>query len=228
MLNQSSYSAFRRMMTVFVTASLVSLVGGGQAVALPIQYPSDPSVPPVPEINTAICNSLVKDRNYVLKQLAEGASSETIAIKLALCNDSAILPLPTWNTYYEEVDKCGYHPQRREFGCHVNIKQRFGYGGTPPTFPTGGTFEWVTVCVNQGGWRVVDISAVHVHDEQWGIPPSWDYWVSLDADPRLHGTLLQGQTLNAIGILRWFVPNSTCNFEGGWGNQIPFKIKLDP
>ncbi len=134
---------------------------------------------------------------------------------------------PTGSITYEEIDACGYHPQRRELDCAVELKQRFGFAGAPGAGP--GSWEWIQFCVDYGvGLVPVNVSAVHVHDEPFGDMGPWYYGVSVAADTSLHQALTNGQTLIARAILSWtLIPNS-CSYTPPWGNQADFRIKLDP
>lgn len=143
------------------------------------------------------------------------------------------IPDPTqdFDVYYEEIDSCGYHPQRRELECAVRVKQRFGFAGTPTFFGTAGSgpgsFEWIRFCVD--GLPVSHVSAVHVHDEAYGDQPDWHYGVAVQADARLHQRLLDGTTHKARAILSWqVVPPQACNWIPRWGNWFDFQVKLDP
>ena len=134
---------------------------------------------------------------------------------------------PTGSVFWEAIDSCGYHPQRRELECSVEVRQRFGFGGVPGGGP--GSWEWLQFCVDYGAGMVpVNVSAVHVHDEPFGVQPPWYYGISVQANERLHQAAVNGQTLKARAILSWtFVPTG-CNFIPVWGSQSDFKIKLDP
>lgn len=134
---------------------------------------------------------------------------------------------PTGDVSWEAIDSCGYHPQRRELLCSIEVRQQFGFGGFPGAGP--GSWEWVQFCVDDGaGLRPINVSAVHVHDEQFGVKPPWYYGVSVQADERLHAALVNGQTLEARAILSWALVPTGCNFLPVWGNQADFEIKLDP
>ncbi|MCH9647066.1 MAG: hypothetical protein K0U98_02440 [Deltaproteobacteria bacterium] len=138
----------------------------------------------------------------------------------------------TGSIFWEQIDACGYHPQRRELDCAVEVRQRFGFAGTPPGAPGfngPGSWEWIQFCVDFGGGLVpINLSAVHVHDEAYGVNPSWYYGVSVQANPALHTALVNGQTLKARAILSWTLIPTGCNYIPIWGNQADFKIKLDP
>ncbi|MDM8563095.1 hypothetical protein QUF54_07060 [Candidatus Marithioploca araucensis] len=182
---------------------------------------------------------------------------------LSLDAITSVSVYPKYSSHYEELGDCGYHPQRREFVCPVKIKRQYGYGGKPPcpsnNCQNRGSFEWVQICVyypnfspipspvateqeqtcsdskfmNYYGWRKVNTSAVHVHDEQYGAHPPWDYAVVVQADPRLHRHLVQGRTLYARAVLSWGWPvstNNACSPQVGWfwGDIDWMRIRLDP
>lgn len=182
------------------------------------------------------CDELSREK--VEQHLADGMTPEEITAMYEPCLADAALPTakqsttPTGSVFWEEIDACGYHPQRRELECAVEVKQRFGFSGTPPGTPGWngpGSWEWIIFCVDYGAGLVpVNVSAVHVHDEPWGVNPSWYYGVAVAADPTLHATLVNGQTLRARAILSWTVLPNSCTFNPPWGNQADFKIKLDP
>ncbi|MCB1033333.1 MAG: hypothetical protein KDD47_05815 [Acidobacteria bacterium] len=186
-------------------------------------------------------------RNQVEILVRDGASQDDIEAAVAGCGTS--LPVPpleapfsntvdlqnttaTGSIFWEQIDACGYHPQRRELECAVEVRQRFGFAGTPPGAPGfngPGSWEWVQFCVDYGAGLVpVNISAVHVHDEAYGVNPPWYYGISVQADTTLHQALVNGQTLRARAILSWTLIPTGCNFVPIWGNQADFRIKLDP
>jgi len=171
-------------------------------------------------------------RDDIQALLASGMTPEQISEEQNNCSGipqtlTKQNTIPTGSIFWEEIDACGYHPQRRELECAVQVKQRFGFAGFPGVGP--GSFEWVQFCVNYGGGLVpVNISAVHVHDEPFGNQPSWYYGVAVAADPTLHQALVNGQTLIARAILSWTILPVGCNFIPVWGNQADFRIKLDP
>lgn len=215
-------------------------------VTTPIESPpSQPfSSPPVPSTKT--CSSQdIKVLEELRAETAKGASFEEVSAKFGSMNldclpsenmpedKSRLSNLSTsgwWNTWFEQLDNCGYHPQRREFACTLRLKQHYGYGGPPP-IPFPGSFEWVTVCVQMGTtMKLINIGQVHVHDNpnlQFG--PFWHYGITLPDNPWLH-TLpnTNGQTLKAQATLSWYTPALNCNSQPVWGNTIGFQIKLDP
>ncbi len=160
-------------------------------------------------------------------------------VQAQLNTTSSIQLNTTIHTQYEELTGCGYHPQRRELACVVKLKKTSGYGGTPPYPAHMGSFEWVKFCVYyppsqpNPGWEAVNTSAVHVHDKPPTpiamYPPPYHYGVIVQANPRLHQALVNGQTLWARAALSWGSPpsQSWCS-SGYWGNAIWLKIKLDP
>lgn len=185
-------------------------------------------------------------RSEVLAALERGLSPVELARKYAGCvsaDDPGTQPeaaianqviKDTGNTFWEAITSCGYHPQRKELTCPIEIRQRFGYGG-PPAIQPAGSFEYLQFCVaNPGGpLRPVNVSGVHVHDEAFGRLPTWHLSavVAADADrsPNLFSRPLNGTTLQARAILSWAIdPFGNCQFVPTWGNQADFIIRLDP
>lgn len=174
-----------------------------------------------------------RTRDQIEAELANGVSPQTLSAQQNDCSASGPLlskfhtTTPTGSVFWEAIEACGYHPQRRELHCAVEVRQPFGFGGAPGVGP--GSWEWVQFCVNYGAGLVpVNISAVHAHDEAFGVAPPWFYSVSIAADPMLHTALVNGQTLTARAILSWTLIPNGCFFIPVWGNQADFQIKLDP
>lgn len=193
-------------------------------------------------------------REQVLEDLKAGLSDVHLARKYAGCKaadpqDDPAEPRPdlglthpgqftqvitnTGSTFWESLTGCGYHPQRKELTCPIEIRQRWGYGG-PPAIQPAGSFEYVQFCVQYGGILVpVNVSGVHLHDEIYGVPPNWYMTAVIAADgdrrPDLFTQPLNGRTLRARAILSWAInPFGNCNFVPIWGNQADFHIRLDP
>lgn len=198
-------------------------------------------VEPAPE---AICKSITS-RKEVINALQVGIEPDVIAEASAACLPRAKAPTfdkngepvqaqlntTSLSTQYEELTGCGYHPQRRELACVVELKKTSGYGGTPPYPAQMGSFEWVKFCVYYPGWEAVNTSAVHVHDKpSFAMSPPYHYGVIVQANPRLHQALVNGQTLWARAALSWGSPPPAVSWcsQGNWGNAIWLKIKLDP
>ena len=134
----------------------------------------------------------------------------------------------TGSTFYEALTSCGYHPQRKELTCPIEIRQPFGFAGGPALQPAG-SYEYVLFCVNSGAGLVpVNVNGVHVHDEVHGANPNWYLSAVVSADGDLFSVPLRGQTLRARAILSWAVPPAGCNAIPVWGNQADFRIRLDP
>lgn len=188
----------------------------------------------LPAMATAEC----PDREQIQQFISDGASAEALSEEFNGCNLAAPAGSkflnttqqqtePTGSVFWEAIDACGYHPQRRELDCAVEVRQRFGFAGVPGVGP--GSWEWVQFCVDYGAGLVpVNVSAVHVHDEPFGVQPPWYYGVSVQADERLHQAAVNGQTLRARAILSWTLIPTGCNYLPVWGNQADFRIKLDP
>ncbi len=136
----------------------------------------------------------------------------------------------TGSIRFEALHGCGYHPQRKEATCPIIIKQRDGYGGVPDLQPSG-SYEYVLFCVDYGdgnGLTRVNANGVHVHDEEDGDSPRWLMSAVIPANARLFERPLDSQTLSARAILSWASKPTTCDFIPVYGNQVDFKIRLDP
>lgn len=189
-------------------------------------------------------------RDQVLDDIKQGLSGQELQERYAGCKDletpsfsklnavlgTAALAQPaskltiknTGSTFWEAITSCGYHPQRKELTCPIEIRQRFGFGGPPAVQPSG-SFEYVLFCVNYGfGLQPVNTNGVHVHDEVFGVSPNWYFTSVVPADQRLFSQPLNGRTLRARAILSWAIPPAGCNFNPIWGNQADFRIRLDP
>lgn len=133
----------------------------------------------------------------------------------------------TGSTVYEAIKACGYHPQRKELACTIEIRQRFGFGGNVCAAP--GSHEFVTFCVDYGaGLTLVHINGFHIHDEGFGVNPNWYFAAVVQSDWRLLSQPYKGQTLKARAILSWGTPVLNCTAAPTWGNQADFRIRLDP
>lgn len=203
--------------------------------------------------------SCTVSRDQVLADAAAGDSDETIRARYAGCtaaipsgqaqlsfatrSDQTLAPPPqvpifasesisnpgNSSTYWEAIKSCGYHPQREEAACTIEIRQRFGYGGPPAI--NGGSFEWLLFCVDFGGGYVpINTSGLHIHDEPFGVQPNWSQAAIIQANPQLQGLNNNGQTVaRARVIMSWFLnPNNNCNYVPIWGNRSDFRFKLDP
>jgi hypothetical protein len=136
---------------------------------------------------------------------------------------------PGSSVFYEELKACGYHPQREELDCTVEIKQRFGFIGVPAI--GAGSNEFVLFCVDYAdglGLVPVHTNGVHVHDEAFGVQPKWYFGLVVQSNPRLLALVNNGRTLKARAILSWNVPPTACNRVPVWGNWLDFRIRLDP
>lgn len=133
-----------------------------------------------------------------------------------------------YNTFYEKMNGCGYHPQAEMLACDVEIRQFGGYGGFP-----GGTFEHVRFCMDcdrNGTWDFTTLGFVHVTDNAAAGPaPSWFHLAHATtfAAPALC-TNNDGQQTNVRAILSWAAQPTNCNFAPFWGNIINFTARRDP
>lgn len=180
-------------------------------------------------------------RDDVVRLIEEGFTVAEIEAQLPpecfQSQRSAVASAPikianTGSVFWESIDSCGYHPQRRELSCDVEVRQRFGFAGTPPGAPGfngPGSFEWLTFCADLGaGLEVIHTSAVHLHDEAYGVQPNWYYAITAQDNPKLHQIARNGRTLKARAILSWALIPNNCSYIPIWGNQADFQIKLDP
>ncbi len=137
----------------------------------------------------------------------------------------------TGSIFYEEISSCGYHAQRREGSCSVEVKQRYGFGGVPGV--GNGSWEWMAFCIwglpnNPNAWTLQNVSAVRVFNEPFGWLPSWYYTITDQAETRLHMTPVNGQTYVAKSILSWGLRPNSCNYTPVWGNEAYYRIRVDP
>jgi hypothetical protein len=130
------------------------------------------------------------------------------------------------STFYEEMSCCGYDPQRRQFGCPVKVKQRFGFGSAP----LPGSREYVLNCVANaaGVLQPVGVDSVHLANEIFGVGPTWQFAVIASANQNL-GLVqpMNGATRRARSILSWGFQPTNCNFVPVWGNALNYLIRLD-
>jgi len=180
-------------------------------------------------------------KEYVLEELKSGTSITAISGKLSQCLPETMsyavnsFTEVKYNVSYEELTGCGYHPQAKSFHCAVDVKRRFGYGNYDTNPPqASGTFEWVTVCVDNGsGLQIVGTSGVHLHDEHLGVEPNWMFGIEIPVEKEMYGTQyglgtpLDQRSLRARTILSWAAPVTSCNQIPVWGNILNFKIRLD-
>ena len=79
-----------------------------------------------------------------------------------------------------------------------------------------------------GMLQPVGHDSVHLADEQFGVPPSWQFAVIANANINL--PLVQpmnGATRRARSILSWGFPPNSCAFNPIWGNALNYRIRLD-
>jgi hypothetical protein len=193
----------------------------------------------------------VVSRDEVLEAIEQGMSEEDLFERFAGCEAvegergpvapqaqttddvNVIVITDTGSTAFEAITSCGYHPQRKELTCPIEIRQASGFGG-PPALQPSGSFEYVQFCVDLGaGLEPVNVNGVHVYDEAMGARPNWYFTAVVAADgdptPNLFSQPLDGRTLNARAILSFAVsPSGDCNFVPTFGNQADFQIRLDP
>ena len=128
--------------------------------------------------------------------------------------------------YYEEMSCCGYDPQRRQFACPVQIKQNFGFGGTP----LPGSREYVFHCVQDANGVFVPVGrdSVHLSDAIAGAIPTWQFAVIANANQNLQTVYpMNGRTAVARSILSWGLEPTNCSYQPIWGVALNYRIRLD-
>ncbi|MEA2599416.1 MAG: hypothetical protein QOF89_408 [Acidobacteriota bacterium] len=179
--------------------------------------------------------------------VASGASDQELEAQFGACRDVFVEPACTptatksaspmttdvktvtnFNTSYERMNGCGYHPQAEMVACDVEIRQLGGYGAFP-----GGTFENVRFCLDcnrDGIWDFTTLGFVHVTDNVAPGPvPSWYHlaYATTFAAPALC-TNNDGRQTNVRAILSWAQQPGDCNSKPFWGNMIDFTARRDP
>jgi hypothetical protein len=207
----------------------------------------------VPALQAQTCTV---SRSQVESELASGTTGDVLYTKYGNCTSTDSTSSPTSTSalssvgddialgvdelnviinpagasqFYEAIQSCGYHPQREEAECALDIRQAFGFGGAIGAGP--GSHEWVLFCagIGAGGALVpINISGVHVHDAP-GQAPRWDFGVAIQANPALQGRANNGASIQARAILSWaLIPPLNCNWVPVWGNWANFRLRLDP
>jgi hypothetical protein len=176
-------------------------------------------------------------RSQILELVAKGVTPDKIHATYGNCIADDVLSTTAvgypFSTFYEEIKACGYHSQRKEAACRVDIKQLNGYAGVGvDPFGNGGSLEFVKFCVEQAGVLVpVNTNGFHIND---AAPvsgnPTWNFAAIINADQTLFARPLNRVALRARAILSWNVPpGGTCAAPTFyWGNVLDFRIRLDP
>ncbi len=192
-------------------------------------------------------------RDKVLADIRSGLTPEAISKKyngyiaddydvtMTPYDDGGLPLLPNsiipWliSTRYEALSGCGYHPQRKEFACRVDIKQPTGYAGVLiGSTGTGGSLEYVTVCVDfsgSGTFVPINTNGFHVNDANTlalSGNPVWNFAAIIPANLYLFQKLLNREAFRAKAILSWGFPITSCNANPIWGSISNFRIRLDP
>jgi len=240
-----SVSKVRSIVTRFLVAAaavlVVSSVASAQIIVLP---PPPPPPPPTtacgPEVKAEVVK-LLADAD-TLADDAKASLYASVYEKYSFCGTADVPLTPSTffvaarecgaavsqlgSLFYEELPCAGYDPQRRQFAAPIKIKQVFGFGGAP----LPGSREYVLHCVADanGVYQPVGRDSVHLSDEQYGVPPTWQFAVITSATENLQ--LIQpmnGATRRARSILSWQIPPTNCGFQPIWGNALNYRIRLD-
>ncbi|HLX06753.1 MAG TPA: hypothetical protein VKY89_02705 [Thermoanaerobaculia bacterium] len=197
------------------------------------------SLPLAARATTATCPPV---RSNIEAAAEGGESADQISEALASCLPSPVsgssLSAPYnqvisapggSSTTYEAIEACGYHPQRKEATCPVQIRQMTGYSGMICAGP--GSWEFVLLCVDFGAGLVpINVNGFHVYDTT--LAPNWDFAAVIQSNATLFDQQYVGQALPARAILSWMINPMVgpvpCNFVPVWGNRSDFRIRLDP
>ncbi|HEY5868642.1 MAG TPA: hypothetical protein VI542_24300 [Candidatus Tectomicrobia bacterium] len=128
--------------------------------------------------------------------------------------------------FFEEMNCCGYDPQRRQFACPVKINQLFGFG----TAPLPGSREYVLHCVANAAGIFVPVGhdSVHLANAIANQRPPWQFAVIANAHENLALVYpMNGQTRQARSILSWGFRPTHCGYKPIWGNALDYQIRLD-
>lgn len=141
---------------------------------------------------------------------------------------SPVKSVVNFNTFYERMNGCGYHPQVELVACDVEIRRLTGYGAFP-----GGTNEWVRFCLDcdrNGTWDFTTLGSVHVTNNVAAGPvPSWYHLAyGLTGSAPNFCTANNGGQANVRAILSWAAAPANCNSQPFWGNIINFTARRDP
>ena len=155
----------------------------------------------------------------------EGLSSINGEIKSAV---AAVKTVVNFNTFYERMNGCGYHPQAEVLACDVEIRQLTGYGAF-----AGGSTEFVRFCMDcdrNGTWDFTTVGTVHVTNNIAAGPvPSWYHLAyGLTGGAPAACTANNGGQANVRAILSWAAMPANCNSNPFWGNIINFTARRDP
>ncbi|HSP77084.1 MAG TPA: hypothetical protein VLQ93_01045 [Myxococcaceae bacterium] len=168
-------------------------------------------------------------RMAYLADVQSGATEQELESKYGFCREtsSSSALVTNYNVFYERMNGCGVHPQRKEAACDVEIRQSTGYGAFP-----GGSMEHVLFCFDcnvDGVWDFGTRGQVHVTNDVSGTMPSWYHAVIANASnaPAMCAWG-SGSAYRVRAILSWAFQPTSCNFAPIWGNRFDFKARFDP
>jgi hypothetical protein len=197
--------------------------------------------PPPPPPGGGANPNCTATRSQIEADALSGLTYAQIQAKYAGCQGqpSSQKYFPIYNDYkvwtnfninWEFLDSCGYHPQAGFLACTIEIEDTTGYLGKPGAGPV--SFENVLFCLdfNDGNGLVpIGLGNVHVHDEAFGVNPSWWFSVAIPDNAKLFGTPLNGKTYYARALLSWLFAPANCGDNLiTWGGWLDFKVRLDP
>lgn len=179
-------------------------------------------------------------RQQFLDDVAAGIAPDELEAIYGPCRNAGQQPtsqklisiISTGNTFFEDLNGCGYNPQSKEVACDVEVKQFGGYGG----FPTGSQ-EYVRFCFACGTTSLTPpffnaefLGTVHVTNDigSGGTPPFFFEASSRTWSAPPPCTAADGLAFTVRAILSWAVPPANCFAAPVWGNQITFNARRDP
>ncbi len=221
--------------------TLWALLGACVLITLPVAAAEQAA------LEQAVCGA--DEREAFLNAANDGVPAEELVALFAHCLDSATdgltdpgekaLGLPEdkiitinnalANTFYEQMNGCGYHPQIGFAVCDVEIKQTFGFGPFGPA-PLGST-EFVDFCFVCGGAVIPVQGTVHVTDNISLALPSYGMMAFAAAPPACGVPAGTGAAFTIVATLSWGVPAiAPCTAAPimVWGNRITFDTRDDP
>lgn len=213
---------FHARKALWLALPALVLLAGNAAVATPCNVTRS-------QINSAIASGATASDLYNSYGGCTSSDTPSFASRQGMSRIADDLNVFTnFNVNWERIEACGYHPQRQEADCAVEIRQVNGYGGIIGA--GAGSFEWVQLCVNFGAGLVpVGIGQVHVHDAPAGAIAPWDFGVVVQGQPAISGRLKNGATFPARAILSWAVlPPANCAWAPPFGNWADFRLRMDP
>lgn len=160
--------------------------------------------------------------------VANGLSDAELEARYGQCRTMSLAAatVTNFNTTYERMNSCGWHPQAKLASCDVEIRQNTGYN----PYPSGST-EYVLFCLDCNVDGIFEYSvpgSVHVTNNVSGTPPSWYHMAYAGTSGASLCKPGDGKAFNVRAILSWASKPSSCNYRPIWGSWVDFKARRDP